>query len=355
MILSEKERAADKPAVKAVKGMQEISIKGKQAFDEYIFVAPGSDYGRAMWSDIERLRNATLLESALTKTNKLIETAHHLHFSFRINRKVYVPFQGIWKPLYSLNGARLDDDKKYCVIYTDVSACRTDYDYLCSLGKKKNVTLVLVMVNTMKQRREVILKRLGCFSYIFSFDKGDAKRYGFIYHPTNYSAAAVSGGEKTLYDLFFVGVSKGRAESLGRIYEQLSAKNVRCEFYISGVKKNEKRVEGIHYNKWLTYSEVLEKVKSSNCILEVMEQDQEGFTLRTMEAVCYNKRLLTNNSCVISSPFYKSGFIKTFADTADIDTAFVTDRSEVDYHYDNEFSPVHLLEHINDIVLSGET
>ena len=165
----------------------------------------------------------------------------------------------------------------------------------------------------------------------------------------------MSGGEKTLYDLFFVGVSKGRAESLGRIYEQLSAKNVRCEFYISGVKKNEKRVEGIHYNKWLTYSEVLEKVKSSNCILEVMEQDQEGFTLRTMEAVCYNKRLLTNNSGVISSPFYKSGFIKTFADTADIDTAFVTDRSEVDYHYDNEFSPVHLLEHINDIVLSGET
>ena len=87
----------------------------------------------------------------------------------------------------------------------------------------------------------------------------------------------------------------------------------------------------------------------SNCIVEVMDGAQEGVTLRTMEAICYNKKLLTNNQSIKDTPYYKSGNIQVFTDPDKIDVDFVKDRTDVNYHYRGEFSPIHLLEHINQV------
>lgn len=326
-----------------------LQIEGEQFFDEYILVAPGSDYGHAMWSDIERLENGTILESALKPTNKLLSLLHHIHFSFAINRKIQMPFQRIWKRMYSLEGINMDSSKRYCVIYTDVSAARTDCKYLAEKQKEKNITMVLVMVNTMARRGILIKKRWQYFSQVYSFDKRDCETYGFIYHPANYSKVKMDKGYEITQDAFYVGVSKGRAHMLGSIYERLQAGGVKVNFYISGIKASERRKKGIHYNQWLSYKQVLDNIKKSNCIVEVMDGLQEGVTLRTMEAICYNKKLLTNNQSIKNTRYYKSGNIQVFKNTEDIDINFFKDKSEVDYHYRGEFSPVHLLEHINKV------
>ena len=204
--------------------------------------------------------------------------------------------------------------------------------------------MVLILVNTMMRRGNVIKRRLKYFKYVFSFDQKDCETYGFIYHSTNYSMVPLDARESTETDAFFVGVSKGRAESLGTIYTRIKDAGGTPEFFISGMKNNEIRVEGIHYNQWLDYGQVLDHIRKTNCLIEVMDGDQNGVTLRTMEAVCYNKRLLTNNRSVMQSPFYESGFIKVFDSIDSIDISFVCDRSPVDYHYQGEFSPVHLIE-----------
>lgn len=325
----------------------QIQIDGKEKYDKYILVAPGSDYGKAMWEDINKIDNGCVLDKVIASDNKFINILHHIHFSFAINSRIKLPFQGIWKRTYSLNKIIFNENEQYCVIYTDISAGRTDRKYLEKLHNKKNVKVVLVMVNTMRHRKKVLDDKFKYFDRIFSFDMDDCRKYDFIYHPTNYSILNINQDVDILYDAFFVGVSKGRQEELEKIFEWLKVAGANSSFYISGVEK--KNNPDIYYNQWLSYQEVLQHIEKSNCIVEVMENNQSGVTLRTMEAICYNKKLLTNNQSVKKLPFYKTGYIQVFEKLSDIDPEFVLDRKPVDYHYQGEFSPIHLLEHINEL------
>lgn len=326
---------------------KKIHLCGKQFYDKYILVAPGSDYGRVMWNDIALLENGIVLDGALKSTSKILSFLHHIHFSFVINRRVQLPFQGIWKRWYSVEDISFDKDKKYCIIYTDVSAARTDIRYLKKLSERKNIALVLVLVNTMARRDVLLKKRLTYFSKVFSFDKQDSDKYGFIYHATNYSRLSLDNIGIIKSDAFYVGVSKGRADMLASIYMKLKKEGAKADFYIAGIKKNEKKQQEICYNKWLSYQSVLQHIQESNCIVEVMDGSQKGVTLRTMEAICYNKKLLTNNQLMKQSKYYKTGNIQVFLNPDDINVEFVKNRNLVDYGYDGEFSPVHLLERIN--------
>lgn len=325
----------------------DLRINKEQFFDEYILVAPGSDYGRAMWSDIGKLPNGTILDNTIKPCGKILKILHHIHFSFAINKKIQLPFQSIWKRMYSLESVQMNIDKRYCVIYTDVSAARTDCKYLAEKHKKKNITMVLIMVNTMARRGSLIEKRLQYFSQVYSFDRKDCEIYGFIYHPTNYSIVSVEGSTDITQDAFFVGVSKNRAEMITNIYEWLTLGGAKCKFYIANIEPGKKKKQGIHYNQWISYEQILENVRHSNCIVEVMDGNQEGVTLRTMEAICYNKKLLTNNQSIKNTSYYESKNIQVFTEPNEIDVDFVTNKTVVDYHYKGEFSPIHLLEHIN--------
>lgn len=331
-----------------------LSVQGEQHFDEYIMVAPGSDYGRAMWSDIGCLENAQLLDSAMDSENKLLRAAHHAHFSFGVNRRIQLPFQNMWKKYYSLEKVCIRPERRYCIIFTDISAGRTDAEYLKNLSAKPNVSLVMILVNTMARMEGILRSRFPYFDKVFTFDNKDAEKYGFIHHGQNYSVTSCKRGCSVKFDAFFVGVAKERLKTLTAIYVHIKRNGGSAAFFISGVKKNLVKNNGIRYNQWVEYKDVLKYIAHSNCIVEVVDDNQEGMTLRAMEAICYNKRLLTNNKAVENSPFYKSGFIKVFSSVKDIDMDFVKDRSPVDYHYNNEFSPIHFIEHINQEFLSGE-
>ena len=330
--------------------MKEELLKNKELFDQYILVAPGRDYGNIMWQDIGLLDKAIMLENPLKSNNKLIRLIHHVHFSFLINNRVQLPCQSIWKRKYSFSDVNFELKKKYCIIFTDVSACRVDYKTLSDLQKKSNVTMVLTLVNTMFRRGNVIKNRLSCFDLVYTFDKRDADKFNFIYHQNFYSPQKLfPEGRKT--DAFYVGVSKGRSAKLNSIYEKIIQNSGKAEFYISGVNRKEMIQPGIHYNKWISYSDTLKYIAETGCIVEVMDGEQEGVTLRTMEAICYNKKLLTNNSSVRNLPFYKSGNIQVFKEINEIDVEFIKDNRVVEYKYSDEFSPVHLIDEINNDIL----
>lgn len=331
-----------------------LSLGENRFFDTYILVAPGSDYGKAMWQDIERLDCGILLENVLRPCGRVVSFFHHFHFSFSINRKVQLPFQQIWQKFYALEQVNFESEKRYCVIFTDISAARTDLKYLKKLSRQRNITMVLMMVNTMARRGTLIEKRLPYFVHVFSFDQKDVEKYGFHYHPTNYSNVKLDTCEKITTDAFFVGVSKGRAETLAKIFVRFKEAGLKSDFYISGVSRHEKRIQGIHYNEWLSYASVLKHIQQCKCIVEVMDGNQQGLTLRAMEAVCYNKRLLTNNQAIKESKYYKSGNIQVFDCPEDIDPDFINCADPVDYKYEGEFSPVYLLKHINKIVEETE-
>ena len=62
---------------------------------------------------------------------------------------------------------------------------------------------------------------------------------------------------------------------------------------------------------------------NTDCIVEVVKEGQTGVSLRTCEAIAFNKKLLTNNVQIKEMPFYDSRFISVFTDSDEIDTEFV--------------------------------
>lgn len=319
-------------------------------FDKFIMVAPGSDYGIAMWSDIKNVDNATFLDYVIDSRNKFLKVLHHIHFSFGINSRVQLPLQRLWKKRYALEKMQISSNERICIIFTDISACRTDSKYLSYLHSLDNVTMVMVLVNVMNSKKKLINKRLSFFDQVYSFDKQDCEKYNFIYYPTFYSVTRESGDAQSIKsDAFFVGVSKGdRHETLCALFKSIQEKGGKPEFYISGYKNKSEQIQGIHYDQWLDYKDVLDHVMETNCVVEIMGAGQTGLTLRAMEAIVYNKKLLTNNRSIKSLRFYDSGFIQYFEKLSDIDVAFICRRENVDYQYAGEFSPIHLLERIDE-------
>ena len=97
----------------------------------------------------------------------------------------------------------------------------------------------------------------------------------------------------------------------------------------------------------MPYSEMLYHTINSKCILEINQYEAVGYTSRFLEAVMYNKRLITDNKDVMLSKFYSSDNIMCISDILDIDPSFVSSEKIVDYYYNGEFSPIHLIEKID--------
>lgn len=319
-------------------------------FDEYIMVAPGSDYGVAMWSDIKNVDNAVFLDYVIDSKSRVLQLLHHIHFSFGINSRVQLPLQQLWKHQYAINKHGIDSKKSVCIIFTDVSACRTDVSYLKHIHELDNVTMVMVLVNILESKHKLIKKRLSYFDQVYSFDKRDCEKYGFSYYPTFYSVTRKPTENGVVAsDAFFVGVSKGDRHSiLEKLYHDIEMSGGIADFYISGVSQSKKRVDGIHYDQWLSYKDVLDHVMETNCVIEIMGDGQSGLTLRAMEAIVYNKKLLTNNESVKQLSFYGTGHIRFFENPDEIDIGFVVNREAINYGYNGEFSPIHLLEKIDE-------
>lgn len=147
--------------------------------------------------------------------------------------------------------------------------------------------------------------------------------------------------------MFFIGLNKGRLEKLLKVYEEVTKRKGICEFYINKVKRsNQKYADSIHYNERMTYLEVLESLQKTNCLIELLQEGQHGMTLRAFEAICYNKKLITNNKDVINLPFYDERYIQIINDIDDIDYDFIFDKTIVNYGYKDEFSPKYLLQSI---------
>ena len=103
----------------------------------------------------------------------------------------------------------------------------------------------------------------------------------------------------------------------------------------------------------INYLKVIAEIKSTNCILEVLQEGQNVQSIRYFEAVVYNKKLLSNNPNLKKLPFYDERYMKYFENVNDIDWQWVQKKEMIDYKYNNEFSPIHMIEMIEKYFENG--
>lgn len=185
---------------------------------------------------------------------------------------------------------------------------------------------------------------------ILTFDPLDAEKHNWEYTGLRYySKHILPVRGKRDADLFFAGSLKGqRGQILLQLLDRFNENDVDCRFICPRLSRRHffsKCPKGMYLiRKRISYNRILKKMMGSNCILEVLQDGQGASSLRYLEAVCYNKKLLTTNPEIKNYPFYDERYMKVFSTEADIDFDWIKQSEHIDYGYSNEFSPLFLFE-----------
>ncbi|GEM_PF-881009 len=193
--------------------------------------------------------------------------------------------------------------------------------------------LILWLWNLPSDNLSAILQETPVFDSIVCFDPGVCEQLGYRYLHQFYfmpegSTASVSANEHlNAKKLFFCGSDKNRLSLLEELSDVLTAKGYLCNFTVVNPNRSTETRQSITLQRrMMDYPEMLQKLKEYDCLVDLVRPGQQGLTLRTLEALFYCKKLLTNNACVKQSDFYRPENIFIVGEDAPEDLAAFFDR-----------------------------
>lgn len=152
--------------------------------------------------------------------------------------------------------------------------------------------------------------------HIVTFDQGDCEKYKLQYGP-QYIPGGVSVAPIYTYDkadVFFIGKDKGRLSRVAALKHFLEKENISCKFWVlpdkgatySKEEKGEMIIKGRKYWKYsIPYVDILKQDSQSGCILDIPQKGQRGLTWRPIEALHFQKKLITTFDEIQNYDFYK--------------------------------------------------
>lgn len=315
-----------------------------------------------IYDDLKSVNNVIMHTAKIKKSNNyIIKSLKRIHLNNKINKIINLPHKDFW---YEFNENEINSDDEIIIITTADVLFTYDFDFFNQLNAKPNVHLVLFLIDSMNiktPKRYMILDNLNKvnWDYIFSYDKEDAINYNYLYLNEMYYSIQndFDNFTKITNDIYYLARLKpGREKIIMNVYKKFKENNVNANFDIWLRKEDIERCKnlqlenGINYfNQQKDYKEILDEVKKTNCILEILQEGQTTSTLRYFEAVVYNKKLLTNNENIKNLNFYDERYMRVFKDENDIDMEWVKEKVNVDYHYNNEFSPINIVNKLNEL------
>ncbi|MDO5346526.1 MAG: hypothetical protein Q4E91_12385 [Lachnospiraceae bacterium] len=329
----------------------------------YILIYPESHNHLGLFNDLIGVPNVELIVTRSKRVkNVFLNLVKKLHTSGTINRYVRLPLKRLW---YNPINFNLDEKKEYCVIIVDAALKAFSVKELNRVFSMQNVRGVLTLINSMDAGSVGISEiRSKIFQVkwddVYSFDPVDVKKYGMKYLGCCYYSVRNPEKIETSYekdssvkksDVYFIGGLKGGREALIlNTFKKMYSENLALDFrlMISGFqrfKDRELEEKIIYYSGgWMPYEKTLASVLKTNVILEILQENQAGPSLRYYEAVCYNKKLLTNNPNIVNFPYYNEKYMKIFHTADDIDIAWIKKEEPVEYFYKGDFSPLNMLD-----------
>lgn len=142
----------------------------------------------------------------------------------------------------------------------------------------------------------------------WSYSLEDCKKYNLKYNTTFYFEELTNiykGKDRNelCCDILFVGRDKGRLSMLLEYKEKFESLGLETNFYITPTKWYEKRKNKVYMND-ISYNEIINLIKKSKAILDIVQNQTDGLTLRVMESLFFERKLITNNQTIVQYDFY---------------------------------------------------
>lgn len=312
----------------------------------YVIIDNGSDYHRAMWQDVLGEPRATYVEGFFAFPGRVVRWIGNRLFRNDRYRRSRERWRRWLYRYYALETVPLSRADENFVLLMEEGIAKYDITYLLEKKRTHGVRFVLVLVNPYFHLKPCVLEKIPYCDRVFTIEPRDAQVHGFERIWEVYSKADVQGAVPGESDLVFIGNGKGREALVQAVYERLGDV-VRCDFMVASVAEADMRhADAIGYNRRVPYQDVLRRTLSSGCVLDLVQAGQTGLSIRLIEALCYDRRLLTNNASVKALPYYDPAFIQVFETVDQIDPDFVLNPAPVSYGYQGECSPLRLLERL---------
>lgn len=318
---------------------------------DVLFICSSIDEHLKLYRDLEDNDRCLVVYLGLKNVGRILSFIRRIHLSSKLNRIINFPFKEVW------TNSRIPDDVRCKHIFCSSTVLRhftsKQFNQLNKLHES-GVSCDLFILDYLQGGSPIVASikphlNLPIWDNIYTFEPKDATMFGykelsFCY----YSKLSESTIVPISSDVYFCGGLKGgREELIYSIFKYLKQSGIKVRFDLSKYKdcKLINQQDGISFfHGWKSYDEIISKTIGTQVILEIMQEGQTGATLRYFEAVCYNKKLLTNNPHIVNYPFYNHRWMRVFNDVSEIDVDWLLNDDVVDYNYQGEFSPLRILE-----------
>lgn len=322
----------------------------------FVYFDPGSSYYNIARYDIERLPNCIIRSRDLPAGGKLKKVLFQLHTSLTLNKRIVLPLQSLWNRSYIGDLNFPDNSKPICFVFTGGFMGLLSYQMKTVKYLRKTYPgckLVLLIRDLLKVTKHVnqyfdLDEAKRTYDEIYTINTNEAEKYGLkaIHSYCSYYPVETSPQDKKS-DVVFIGVVKDRLDTIKRAYEKFTKAGLVCDFLLVSRQpiEGEFLPEGLVIQQaGIPYLEMLKRTVNSSCVLEITQKDADGLTSRCLEALCYNKKLISDNFRLKDTKYYDSDYMYLYQDIDEVPVDFIKKQIDVDYHYDGEFSPIRTLE-----------
>lgn len=138
---------------------------------------------------------------------------------------------------------------------------------------------------------------------IWTFDEYDSQKYGIRHLKSrSYNDARIKPRKENKYDILYVGRDKGRGEYLLSLKAKFESMGLTVKFIIVADGRFAKRKK--YYDKLISYDEITELLAESRAVLNVTMPNQKGITLRDIEALFNDIKLITTNQYIVENEIF---------------------------------------------------
>ena len=219
-------------------------------------------------------------------------------------------------------------DKKIKNYYNELVEKYLDIDYVLVIGeigysqgfidlvKKNNKKVKFIKFIWDKMEQDKIEEYKKNYDIVYTFEKDDAAKYNLKWRPSFF--LEYESLEKNT-DFYYLGRERDKERYIyvKKFFEYCirNKLNYKILLYSQDKKKKEKFIT---HNK-IKYSENIENIKKSKVTFEKNIINQKGLSLRSLECLAYNTKLITTNKDIINYDFYDENNIMVVEKAEDIE------------------------------------
>ncbi len=244
------------------------------------------------------------------------------------------PMNGFWTKAFIRVNKRIlfyQINKYYNTILSHLELHKYDYVFVLNAeampvkflrkikGDNSNAVFVLYMWDSFLNRKNTC-DYLEFFDYIFSFDKNDCIRHPKIhFRPLFYMTeyADIVGHHNYKYDFCFIGTAHSDRFALIKKLQKMITQLGQTSYWflylqskklffwnkLTNSNFREAKIKDFNYTS-LTKDEILNKIAESRIVIDIHHPNQLGLTMRVLEMLGAQKKIITTNASVKEYDFY---------------------------------------------------